>query len=123
MTTTTVKPSHPPYIDRKENKMKRAVLVLSDYLVTSILKASLSTDRKITSVIKNALPDDVKIIRIGHDINGTLRIILESEEFEDIQDGKPYPILLAPHIKVETICIHNKHTDEYCLPCGRINNA
>lgn len=103
--------------------MKRAILVMSDHFVLRFLKASLSADRRIVSIIKHALPSDVKIIRIGHDINGTLRLMLESEEFEDIQYDKPYPVLPAPHIKVETMCIHNKHTNEYCLPCGRINNA
>lgn len=108
--------------------MKRAILVITDRLITDVLKATLTTDRKITSIIKNALPDDVKIIRAEivqteHDINGVLRFVLQSEEFEDIQDDKPYPVLPAPYIKVETICIHNKYTDEYCLPCGRINYA
>lgn len=103
--------------------MKRAILVLSDHVMLHFLKALSTTDRKITSIIKHALPDDVKIIRIGYDINGTLRLMLESEEFEDILDDKPYPELPTPYIKVETVCIHNINTDEYCLPCGRINNA
>lgn len=103
--------------------MKRAILVISDKLITDVLKATLSTDRKITSTIKHALPDDVKIVRTGHDINGTLRLMLESEEFENIEDDRPYPELPCPHIKAEIVCKHNINISEYCLPCGRIHNV
>lgn len=103
--------------------MKRAILVISDKLITDVLKATLTTDRKITSVVKHALPDDVKIIRAGHNNNGTLRLLLESEEFEDIKHDKPYPELPCPHLRAEILCKHNINISKYCLSCNRIYNV
>lgn len=83
--------------------MKRAILLMTDFLVMDILKATLSTDRRIHRVIENALPDDVKIVRTGHDDTGTLRFMLESEEFKDIGKDEVYPELLCPVIQSEII--------------------
>ena len=80
-------------------KMRRAILLMTDQFVMNFLKATLTTDREMMAIVKHGLPDDVKIVRFGYDGVGTLRLMLESEEFDDIEDGKEYPELPYPVFK------------------------
>lgn len=91
--------------------MKRAILLMTDFLVMDILKATLSTEKRTHRVIENALPDDVEIVRIGHDETGTLRMMLESEEFKDIGKKEEYPELPCPVISSEII--EDKEVEPY----------
>jgi len=79
--------------------MKRAVLILSDRLLTDFLKGFSSGDEYSLKIIKNQLPSDSKIIRAGHDAQGNICLVLESEEFEDILEGCKYPELEPPIIQ------------------------
>lgn len=76
--------------------MRRAILLMTDVFILGFLKATTTTDKCVIRVIKHGLPDDVKIVRFGYDGVGTLRFMLESKEFDDIEDGKEYPELPSP---------------------------
>lgn len=79
--------------------MRRAVLILSDRILTNILKGLQFKEGFSYEVIENRLPGDVKIVRMGHDIQGNAYLVLESKEFEDITEGCKYPELMPPTIK------------------------
>ncbi len=80
--------------------MRRAVLILTDRFLTGMLNVFGPLQEGFSyKIIKNPLPRDVKIVRMGHDVQGNAYILLESEEFEDIIGGCSYPTLESPIIQ------------------------
>jgi hypothetical protein len=76
--------------------MKRAILRMSDDFVMdflSIVRAS----RPYVLEVKNGIPVDTKIIRAGHDEQGNLGLLLESNSFKDIAHGNKYPDITPPN--------------------------
>lgn len=80
--------------------LKRAMLKISDVLLVDILKGLQEGPPRRFKVASNGLPADAKPIRAGHTPDGNLFILIESEEFEDIELGKEYPILRPPCLLV-----------------------
>ena len=79
--------------------MKRAILKISDSYLMKLLSTMKSFYNGNFSVAKNPLPEDVKIIRVGHDHQMFLSLLLQSDEFEDIKEGELYPVLDLPEIE------------------------
>ena len=40
---------------------------------------------------QNPLPQDARIIRMGHDMFGQLELVIESQEFGDVEEGDEIP--------------------------------
>ena len=87
--------------------MKRAVLLMSDVCLVNFCK--MLEDRPIYGfkVVKNGLPIDAKPIRtfrLGRAEYtgecGEIGILIESESFEDIEEGCEYPILDQVQFKI-----------------------
>ncbi len=84
--------------------MRRAVLILSDRFLSGMLNVFGPLQEGFSyKIIKNPLPRDVKIVRMGHDVQGNAYILLESEEFEDIIEGCSYPTLELPVIQTKLL--------------------
>lgn len=80
--------------------MKRAIVEISDHLLTEILKPMGMGFRGTFEVVENGLPADAKPCRIFLMQNGTPGLLVESEEFDDVPFGKEYPVLPPPIIRV-----------------------
>ena len=83
--------------------MKRAILQISDGLLVEMFKAFQEQENqwRVFRVLKNALPDDAKPIRCSVMNDGLVGILIESESFEDIEEGLLYPILDSPHFEIK----------------------
>lgn len=44
-------------------------------------------------VVKNAVPDDARVVRAGHDNDGGLLVVIESQTFEPSVEGERLPRL------------------------------
>lgn len=51
-------------------------------------------------VVENEIPADARVIRVGYDDGGWLNLIIESESFDDVEDG---PIPEHPATRFETV--------------------
>lgn len=83
--------------------MKRAILEISDVMMIEMIKGFKHQDGRFRyyKVIKNTLPEDAKPIRciLPQTNSAAIGILLESEKFEDVALGNPYPILNPPHVE------------------------
>lgn len=82
--------------------MKRAILEISDDLFMVILKGFKAGFSGQFKVADNALPIDTRIVRVNMSSSpeNTLMLLLESEEFKDIENGELYPVLTPPSFEV-----------------------
>lgn len=82
--------------------MRRAILQLSDDFFVELLKGQKDGLPRFFDVVENPLPDDAKFIRAHYrqTTNG-FELLIESEDFEDIKDGLPYPNLTMPIFRVK----------------------
>ena len=69
--------------------MKEACLRVSIYFLLDLCKKGVNHHIK----VHNPVPMDAKFLRAGHDQYGNLYLVLESEEFKDLQDGDIIPEL------------------------------
>ena len=84
--------------------MKRAILKITDQLLVEMFKAFNKMDDqwRVFRVLENPLPDDAKPIRCGFDEQGTLMLVIESDEFDFIEEGYTYPTLEPVIFQVQT---------------------
>lgn len=76
--------------------MKRAILKITDRYLMDLLSTMKSSYHGNCSVRENALPKDARIVRVSYDDHSILNVLLESEEFEAVEDGQRYPVLPTP---------------------------
>jgi len=82
--------------------MRRATLRLSDEFFAEFLKGQKEELPRYFDVIENPLPGDAKFIRAYYQqTTNRFEILIESEDFEDIKDGLPYPNLTEPTLRVK----------------------
>ena len=67
-----------------------AVIRATAELLVELCKAG---SARYAEVIENALPSDAMFVRAGHDMNGTLRIVVSSESFAEVPEGGVIPEL------------------------------
>lgn len=73
--------------------MRRAILQISDQLIAEICKGCKFGFEGYFAVIKNGLPEDAKAVYVIRINEYSIGIVLESSFFEDIEEGKRYPLL------------------------------
>jgi hypothetical protein len=87
--------------------MKRAIVEFNDEVLINVLKGLRSEFIGNYEVIENGLPRDTKPIRCEIGNNGLLRVLVESDEFEDVKENQAYPILEPPLLQTR-ICLCNQ---------------
>jgi len=80
--------------------MRHAILEITDSVIADIYKLLKPDDQSWrVKVIENALPADTKAIKtvmMSDSWQGTVGIVIESKEFDDIDPGDALPILPPP---------------------------
>ena len=72
--------------------MKLACLQLTPHIFIELCKHGVEK----TLVVDNKLPEDTQFIRAGHDQFGNLFLVLQSDSFEEIENGGKMPMLENP---------------------------
>jgi hypothetical protein len=72
--------------------MKRKIFKLSDKFLMEFLQ-TLNDSQEYVLKVNNPLPVDVQIIRSGYSSTGTLKLVLQSNDFDDLDEGQNYPII------------------------------
>lgn len=86
--------------------MRRAILSVSSEFITEFLKSVKKPAPKFRYIraVENILPSDVEVVALHPGMSaGTIEILLESELFDDVREGKKYPYLLSPVLQVEYV--------------------
>ena len=64
--------------------------IVSDHFLVELCKGNFTA---CGVEVVNPLPQDAKVVRIGHDSMGRLNVVVESQEFEEIEDCGEIPRL------------------------------
>ena len=77
------------------NNRRRKVLRFADSLLVQLFSKGIHAPYE---VIRDALPDDARIVDLRFDAfhqpgHNTLMLLVESEQFEEVEEGNPYPEL------------------------------
>ena len=83
--------------------MPQAILQVSPEWFTGMLKSVKEGETRRYDVIENALPSDARVVTVwtdGRDQSATINIILESEAFPEIEEGKDLPFLDPPCFQI-----------------------
>ena len=76
--------------------MKQATLQFSTDFAVELCKGCTSGFVGRFAVERNGLPADAKAVRMRMGPNDTIEILIESEEFEDVESGGICPVLDTP---------------------------